>query len=237
MIKLSQRLQAIADMVPAGVKVADIGTDHGFLPCYLAQSGKAEQVIACDVNAQPLALAQKNIADYNVADKVSTRLGDGLAVIKPGEVDVVTIAGMGGALMIDILDASPMVVDRLKRIVLQPNVGAEAVRIWAEKNRWQIVAEELVKENDIFSVIIVLEQGRSDRFMSAVELYLGPKLLAEHHPLLGLYISEEWEKTQRILEQLSKSDSEESRKKEKQLRQKWEDINGVIKCKLGVTLS
>jgi len=237
MIKLSQRLQAIADMVPAGAKVADIGTDHGFLPCYLAQSGKAEQVIACDVNAQPLALAQKNIADYNVADKVSTRLGDGLAVIKPGEVDVVTIAGMGGALMIDILDASPMVVDRLKRIVLQPNVGAEAVRIWAEKNRWQIVAEELVKENDIFSVIIVLEQGRSDRFMSAVELYLGPKLLADHHPLLGLYISEEWEKTQHILEQLSKSDSEESRKKEKQLRQKWEDINGVIKCKLGVTLS
>ena len=237
MIKLSQRLQAIADLVPTGAKVADIGTDHGFLPCYLAQSGKAELVIACDVNAQPLALAQKNIMDYNVGDKVSTRLGNGLAVLKPGEVDTVTIAGMGGALMIDILDASPMVVDRLKRIVLQPNVGAEAVRIWAEKNRWQIVAEDLIRENDIFSVIIVLEQGRSDRFMSAVELYLGPKLLAEHHPMLGLYISEEWEKTQHILEQLAKSDSEESRKKEKQLRQKWEDINGVIKCKLGVTLS
>jgi len=237
MIKLSQRLQAIADLVPEGAKVADIGTDHGFLPCYLAQSGKAELVIACDVNAQPLALAQKNITDYNVGDKVSTRLGNGLAVLKPGEVDTVTIAGMGGALMIDILDASPMVVDRLKRIVLQPNVGAEAVRIWAEKNRWQIVAEDLIRENDIFSVIIVLEQGRSDRFMSAVELYLGPKLLAEHHPMLGLYISEEWEKTQHILDQLAKSDSEESRKKEKQLRQKWEDINGVIKCKLGVTLS
>ena len=237
MIKLSQRLQAIADLVPEGAKVADIGTDHGFLPCYLAQSGKAELVIACDVNAQPLALAQKNITDYNVGDKVSTRLGNGLAVLKPGEVDTVTIAGMGGALMIDILDASPMVVDRLKRIVLQPNVGAEAVRIWAEKNRWQIVAEDLIRENDIFSVIIVLEQGRSDRFMSAVELYLGPKLLAEHHPMLGLYISEEWEKTQHILEQLAKSDSKESRKKEKQLRQKWEDINGVIKCKLGVTLS
>ncbi len=237
MIKLSQRLQAIADMVPEGAKVADIGTDHGFLPCYLAQSGKAQQVIACDVNAQPLALAEKNIKDYNVGDTVSTRLGNGLAVIQPGEVDTVTIAGMGGALMLDILDASPLVVDRLKRIVLQPNVGAEAVRIWAEKNRWLIVAEELIRENDIFSVIIVLEQGRSDRFMSAVELYLGPKLLADHHPLLGLYISEEWEKAQRILDQLAQSDSEESRKKEKMLRQKWEDINGVIKCKLGVTLS
>lgn len=237
MIKLSQRLQAIADMVPNGAIVADIGTDHGFLPCYLAQSGKAAQVIACDVNAQPLALAQKNIADYNVEQIVSTRLGNGLAVIKPGEVDTVTIAGMGGALMIDILDASPAVVDRLQRIVLQPNVGAEAVRIWAEKNRWQIVAEDLVKENDIFSVIIVLEQGRSDRFLSAVEMYLGPKLLENHHPLLGLYISEEWEKAQHILKQLAQSESEESRKKEKQLRQKWDDINGVIKCKLGVTLS
>lgn len=237
MIKLSQRLQAIADMVPNGAIVADIGTDHGFLPCYLAQSGKAAQVIACDVNVQPLALAQKNIADYNVEQIVSTRLGNGLAVIKPGEVDTVTIAGMGGALMIDILDASPAVVDRLQRIVLQPNVGAEAVRIWAEKNRWQIVAEDLVKENDIFSVIIVLEQGRSDRFLSAVEMYLGPKLLENHHPLLGLYISEEWEKAQHILKQLAQSESEESRKKEKQLRQKWDDINGVIKCKLGVTLS
>ena len=237
MIKLSQRLQAIANFVPQGAKVADIGTDHGFLPCYLAQSGQAEQVIACDVNAQPLSLAQKNITGYNVADKVSTRLGNGLAVLKPGEVDTVTIAGMGGALMIDILDASPNVVDRLKRIILQPNVGAEAVRVWAEKNRWQIVAEDLVRENDIFSVIIVLEQGRSGRFMSATDLYLGPKLLAEHHPLLGLYISEEWEKAQYILAQLAQSDSEESRKKEKQLRQKWEDINGVIKCKLGVTLS
>ena len=237
MIKLSQRLQAIANFVPEGAKVADIGTDHGFLPCYLAQSGQAEVVIACDVNAQPLSLAQKNIAEYNVSDKVTTRLGNGLAVLQPGEVDTVAIAGMGGALMIEILDASPNVVDRLKRVVLQPNVGAEAVRVWAEKNRWQIVAEDLVKENDIFSVIIVLEPGRSDRFMSATDLYLGPKLLAEHHPLLGLYISEEWEKAQYILEQLAQSDSEESRKKEKQLRQKWEDINGVIKCKLGVTLS
>ena len=237
MIHLSQRLQAIADMVPAGARVADIGTDHGFLPCYLAQSEKAELVIACDVNAQPLALAQKNIADYNVGDKVSTRLGNGLAVLKPGEVDTVTIAGMGGALMLEILDAAPAVVDRLKRIVLQPNVGAEAVRIWAEKNRWQIVQEDLVKENDIFSVIIVLEPGRSDKFMSAVELYLGPKLLADRHPLLGLYISEEWDKTQYILAQLAQSDSEESRNKEKLLRRKWDDINGVIQCKLGVTLS
>lgn len=237
MIKLSQRLQAIADLVPQGARVADIGTDHGFLPCYLAQNGQAEQVIACDINAQPLALAQKNITDYSVSDKVSTRLGNGLQVIAPGEVDVVTIAGMGGSLMLEILDAAPQVVDRLKRVILQPNVGAEAVRIWAEKNRWHIVREDLVRENDRFSVIIAIEPGRSLKPMSAVELYLGPELLADQHPLLGLYISEEWEKAQKVLAQLALSDSEESRQKEKLIRRKWDDINGVITCRLGVSLS
>ena len=231
MIKLSQRLQAIADMVPEGAKVADIGTDHGFLPCWLAQQKRAELVIACDVNEQPLALAQKNIGDYQVADTVTTRLGNGLQVIKPGEVDVVTIAGMGGSLMLEILEASPSVVDKLRRIILQPNVGVEAIRVWAEKNRWQIVREELVRENDRFSVIIALEPGRSLQPMSAVELYLGPKLLAEQHPLLGLYISEEWDKTQKILAQLAQSENEESHRKEKMLRRKWDDINGVIKCR------
>ena len=73
--------------------------------------------------------------------------------------------------------------------------------------------------------------------MSAVELYLGPKLLAEQHPLLGLYISEEWDKTQKILTQLAQSENEESRRREKMLRRKWDDINGVIKCRLGVSLS
>lgn len=237
MIKLSQRLQAIADMVPQGSSVADVGTDHGFLPCYLAQNRQAEKVIACDINVQPLALAQKNVTDYNVADIVSTRLGNGLSVIEPGEIDVVTIAGMGGTLMLEILDAASDVVDRLQRIILQPNVGMEAVRIWAEKNRWHIVQEELIRENDRFSVIIAMEPGRSLNSMTPVELFLGPELLANQHPLLGLYISEEWDKTQKVLAQLAQSDSEESRHKEKMLQRKWEDINGVIKCRLGVSLS
>ena len=227
MIKLSQRLQAIAQFVPQGAQVADIGTDHGFLPCYLVQCGQADRVIACDIKEQPLAVAQKNIADSQVGEKVLTRLGDGLQVIAPGEVNVVTIAGMGGALMAEILNDAPQVVDRLQRIILQPNIGAETVRIWAEKNR----------ENERFSVILVLEPGRSLQPMSAVELYLGPKLLADQHPLLGLYINEEWEKAQHILAQLAQSDSEESRQKEKLLKRKWEDINGVITCRLGVSLS
>ena len=235
MVKLSQRLQAIADYVPQGSKTADIGTDHGFLPCYLVQAGVAEYALACDVNAQPLAAAQKNIEDYQLTDKIATRLGNGLQIITPGEVDVVTISGMGGSLMVDILEASMPVVDKLKRLILQPNVAPENVRVWAEKNRWQIVAENIVQENDRLYVILVLEPGRG-KMMTAVELLLGPCLLAESHPLLGLWVSEEWEKAQRVLEQLKKSDSEESRQKEKLINRQWEDINGVMKCRMGVSL-
>ena len=237
MIKLSNRLQAIANFVPEGSKVADVGTDHGFIPCWLAENKKVEKAYACDINELPLSLAKKNIDENGLEDMVESRLGNGLAVIEPGEADVVVIAGMGGSLMIDILDAAPRVVDHLKRIILQPNINAEAVRIWAEKNRWMIVDEDLVRENDRFSIIIVLEQGRSMNPMSAVELYLGPVLLKKQHPLLGLYISEEWDKAQRVLEQLSHSDSEESRKKERMLKQKWEDVKGVMKCRLGLNLS
>lgn len=235
MVKLSQRLQSIADYVPVGSKTADIGTDHGFLPCYLVQAGIAESVLACDVNAQPLSAAAKNIADYQLEEKITTRLGNGLQVVAPGEVEVVTISGMGGSLMVEILEASTQVVDKLKRLILQPNVAPEAVRVWAEKNRWQIVAENIVQENDRLYVIIVLEPGRG-KMMTAVELLLGPCLLAESHPLLGLWVSEEWEKAQRVLEQLKKSDSEESRQKEKLILRQWEDINGVMKCRMGVSL-
>lgn len=237
MIKLSQRLQAIADLVPDGARVADIGTDHGFLPCYLVQQCQVEQAIACDVNDQPLALAQKNVEDYQLTDRVTTRLGNGLTVLEPGEVSVVTIAGMGGSLMLEILEAAPAVVDRLQRIILQPNVGAEAVRIWAEKNRWHVVQEALIRENERFYVIIALEPGRNLEPMSAAELCLGPVLLAEQHPLLGAYVSEEWEKAQYVLEQLAQSDSEESRNKANLLRRKWDDMNGVMKCRCGVSLS
>ena len=120
-------------------------------------------------------------------------------------------------------------------MILQPNVAPENVRVWAEKNRWEIVAENIVQDNERLYVIIVLEPGRG-KMMTAVELLLGPCLLAESHPLLGLWVSEEWEKAQRVLEQLKKSDSEESRQKEKLINRQWEDINGVMKCRMGVSL-
>ena len=107
MIKLSKRLQQIADFVPLGTKIADIGTDHALLPCYLVQEKISPWAIATDVNKGPLEVAKRQVKALLLADRVAVRLGDGLEPIEPLEVETVIISGMGGATIKNILDKSP----------------------------------------------------------------------------------------------------------------------------------
>ena len=159
MIKLSKRLQQIADFVPLGTKVADVGTDHALLPCYLVLEKISPSAIASDMNKGPLEVAKKQVRALLLADRISVRLGNGLETIKPLEVETVTIAGMGGTTIKDILERSPEVVKGLQRLVLQPNVASLAIRVWALNNGWHILDEELVYEDERFYEIIVLEPG------------------------------------------------------------------------------
>ncbi|MGZ4031269.1 MAG: tRNA (adenine(22)-N(1))-methyltransferase, partial [Tumebacillaceae bacterium] len=96
MINISNRLARIASFVPQDMKMADIGSDHAYLPLYLAQSGKIVSAIAGEVNDGPFRGAERNVRAHGMKDKISVRKGNGLAVLEPGEVDVITIAGMGG---------------------------------------------------------------------------------------------------------------------------------------------
>ena len=105
MIKLSRRLQTIADQVTQGARVADIGSDHALLPVYLIQSGRCPSAIAGELNTGPFQAARKQTAEAGLKTVIEVRQGDGLSVLEPGEADTVTIAGMGGSLMADILEA------------------------------------------------------------------------------------------------------------------------------------
>ena len=102
-MKLTNRLQAAADLVPVCESMADIGTDHGYLPIYLVQEGRARRAIACDVNDGPLTRAREDVNSSGLSRQIGLRLGGGLAPLGKGEVDGVTICGMGGLLMRDIL--------------------------------------------------------------------------------------------------------------------------------------
>jgi len=228
-MKLSQRLSALANLVEPGTVIADIGSDHGYLPIYLVQAGISPKAIAADVNQKPIAVAKRNIEEFGLKEQIETRLGNGLQVLREKEVDCITIAGMGGSLMVEILDASPNVVSQLKRMILQPNIGAELIRRWCQKNNWKIIAEDLIYEDDHYYEVLALEHGEAS--YTFAEEIMGPMLLAQKHRLLGEYLTHQKEKDDFLLQCLAKSTSEESREKEKFIRDKWNVLEEEYQCR------
>ena len=136
--KLDGRLSLCADMVRRGSRLADIGTDHGFLPISLCREGKIPAAVACDINPLPLQSAQRHIVQYGLSDRIQTRLSDGLEAVRPDEVDDVVIAGMGGELIRDILAAAPWVKSPEKHLILQPMTHHEDLVRWLYENGFTI---------------------------------------------------------------------------------------------------
>ena len=137
-LKPHGRLSLCAEMVRRGSRLADIGTDHGYLPIALCQDGIIPSALACDINPLPLQSAQDNIEKYGLSDRIQTRLSDGLKEVRPGEVDDVVIAGMGGELIRDILTAALWIKDSEKHLVLQPMTHHEDVVKWLYENGFEI---------------------------------------------------------------------------------------------------
>ncbi len=187
-MKLDARLQAVADFVPMGSRVADIGTDHGYLAAELLRSGRAKYVIASDKNAGPYEAAVRTIREYGLTDEVvSVRQGDGLKSLSPGEVDTVCIAGMGGTLMIEILKSSPDIVANLDVLVLQPQSASADLRRWLYQNHWHIADESLVLDDGRIYEIIRAERGQRT-LPDAILLEIGPVLWQKKSPLLRHHI-------------------------------------------------
>lgn len=173
--RLPPRLAMVAGLVLPGLPLADIGTDHGYLPAYLVRTGRCPRALASDRMPGPLGAARRSVAAAGLADRVELRLGDGLAVLAPGEVATVVLAGMGGQLMQRILAAQPAVVQRLRRLVLQPNAGAEGLRRWLERAGWSLVDEALAEEAGRIYVGVAAAPVPAPA-LSAADLLLGPVL-------------------------------------------------------------
>lgn len=155
-LELTARLQMVADLVPDGAKLADIGTDHAYLPAVLMLEGKISTAIAADLRQGPLERAKATVQNYGLQGKISFRLCDGLKGIKPEEADTVVIAGMGGETISMILEAAPWTRERGTKLVLQPMSSMLELRIWLEKNGYQIQSEHLAQEgNTIYTAFLV----------------------------------------------------------------------------------
>ena len=181
---LSKRLAQVAAFIPTGARMADIGSDHAYLPAALTLQGKISFAVAGEVVAGPYENMEKEIKENGLVNQIIPRLADGLAAIKPQDkVDTVVIAGMGGALIADILERGKEHLKGVKRLVLQPNVGEYRLRSWLLANHYQIMAEQLVEEDDHIYEIIVAEPSPVPFSYSYYELMFGPFLLEKKGPI------------------------------------------------------
>ncbi len=182
---LQPRLRAIADSIPASCRrVADIGTDHGYIPVELLLTGRADFAIAADIGAEPLAHAERTAARSGVTEGIDFRLGDGLAVVAPNEVDCVVIAGMGGDNIVSILQAAPWTKADCT-LLLQPMSKSEILRAWLPENGYRVIAERLVADKGVIYPILTVVGG-SMPAASPAQAYGG--FLLQEDPLWGDYL-------------------------------------------------
>ncbi|MBD5429311.1 class I SAM-dependent methyltransferase [Lactobacillus sp.] len=177
---MEERLTQLALMVDKDARVADIGTDHAYLPIELVNTGKINFAIASDVAKGPLQNAKKDIEQAGLQDKISARLGSGLVTIKTEDkIDTVVIAGMGGKLMVDLLQEAKQRGNLYPTLILEPNIGEPNVRKWLEENNYQIVQEKIIEVAGHIYELIKATHGNKKYKLTLKEINFGPLLLQE----------------------------------------------------------
>jgi tRNA (adenine22-N1)-methyltransferase len=231
--KLSVRLATVAKYVPTEARIADIGSDHAYLPCYLAKNKGISFAIAGEVAHGPFQSAERNVLSEGLAGVISVRMGDGLAVLQPEEVDCITIAGMGGALIATILENGKEKLSSVKRLVLQPNINAISIRSWFFENGWELVAEEIIEEDGKIYEVLVGEKGDPSKPYNKdsmeMGLLLGPFLYQRKDEAFKKKWGLELKNWQRIYQQLeSAAASTETFEKKQELLNKMKLVEGVL---------
>lgn len=201
---LTPRLQTVAGLVPAGSKLVDVGTDHGRLPVWLLLQGRINHAVATDLREKPLSKAKELAQRWGVTDRISFRLCNGLSLVSAQEANVVTITGMGGETIADILKAVPWAREEGRRCILQPMTGADGLRRYLSGNGYVIRQEVLVQEGETLYVILLAEPGQATPY-SEGEIWVGRQTGGADTPLRSQYLEQELGKLRRAAESLKQS--------------------------------
>ncbi|MBY0756091.1 class I SAM-dependent methyltransferase [Clostridium sardiniense] len=219
-MELSKRLSLIVDHIEECDTLVDVGTDHGYIPIYAVKNGICKNAIASDINKDPLDKAKLNSIFEGVDENIDTRLGGGLETIKLGEAQVAIIAGMGGNLIRDILEADKDKVKELEFMVLQPAQNPEVLREYLYTNGYEVIAEDLcIDEDKYYELFKVKAKVGEETELDPIYYEISPKLLRDRHPLMGEYIEAKKEKYEKILSFIE-DDTESALNRKKELEEK-----------------
>ncbi|MFE4238595.1 tRNA (adenine(22)-N(1))-methyltransferase [Peribacillus butanolivorans] len=230
--KLSMRLERVAIHIPKGSILADIGSDHAYLPCYAVSNGLCDQAIAGEVVEGPYQSARKQVAITGLQDKIEVRKGNGLEVLNPDEATCITIAGMGGTLISSILESGKEKLGKAERLILQPNVGAANVRSWLIDNGWVLTGEEILEEDGKIYEILIAEKGdplQPYRVNKQIGLMFGPFLTKQFSDTFIKKWQLEKRHLERIIEQLDESGRSGLESKRNDLEAQISVIEEVLK--------
>lgn len=217
-MQISERLKTVASFVK-GYRVADIGTDHAYVPIYLMKQGKILQALAMDIGKGPLERATEHIREQGLQSRIQTRLSDGLAAYRSGEADSIVIAGMGGALIVKILSEGAGKYEGVKELVLSPQSEIYLVRQWLRGHGWKIEEETMLIEDGKYYTIMRAVRGINET-AKLVEDYYGKYLLEHKWPVLKQFLLKEKQNLHGILANLQSGQGEHIKNREQELRDK-----------------
>ena len=207
---MDSRLRIIEEKIPDGIGVIDVGTDHGTVPVWLAQRGYSGRILASDINAGPLSAAKRTAALAGVTDRIEFLLSDGLQLCPPEAVDTIVIAGMGGDLIVKILDEAEWCMHPRYRLILQPMTRAEVLRYWLAYNEFEILSESIAVEGKTLYQILTARFGGHTALNDA-ELFCGKRSLAEVDGLWLQSLKEQAQRLEKALRGMENSTGDEAR--------------------------
>ena len=225
-MKLSKRLETVASFVTQGSNIADIGTDHGYIPIYLIREGIACHAVAMDVRKGPLKRADAHVSMYGLTEKIETRLSDGLQALQPGEADTVIIAGMGGELVIHILEQGKHMWDSVAQWILSPQSDLDKVRRYLVSHGFQIRKETMLEEDGKFYTVMKAVPGSMEYGGESHYLY-GRYLIYEKNPVLARFLEKEKRLKEEVLARISIQDTKGARERLETLKQELQWIKEV----------
>lgn len=212
-------MRLLASKVTQGNRLADIGTDHAYIPIALVLEGKIPFALAMDINKGPLARAREHILEQGVETLIETRLSDGLEKLCPHEADTVLIAGMGGALTVHILEGGAHCLDSMQELILQPQSEIYLVREYLCQHGFQIIEEDIVLDEGKYYPMIKAVHGNASKLDRAEFIY-GQKSVQHSLEVWKAFLKLEFEKNEKIIETLIENGQKDTAKMQEKLEKR-----------------